>query len=417
MGGLRPFSWLKYFPAFGVQPIVVTRQWANAYGNELDYIAPGHCQYDVIEQEGDGYVIRTPYQPNLSNRLLLKYGASRFRLLRKTITAFYELAQFLLPVGPKRNIYKGARNYLKENKVDAIIATGDPFVLFHYAHKLSEEFNTPWIADYRDPWSTGIKIEKKRLLKFIITSIEQRIVKSAALVTTVSTYFKEKIEPLIKNKEIKIITNGFDDAIIKLPNNTNKNEILKIGYAGTIYSWHPLSEFLRCISKINKYYKVVEVHLIGTEKIRNECYAKYPQLEDSIFFLPKMEHSNVLIKLKEMDLLLLFNDFPIVGTKVYEWIALQRPILFCFEELHNHNRHMFSDAIIKRHKPQIEIIKNLGAGYVVKNEAELLNVLSQLINEFKQYGAIEYNGVLDKTFSRSYQAQLMIFLVKKISKK
>ena len=70
VGGLRPYSWLKYFPEFGVQPIVVTRQWENTYGDEMDYITPGYSRYDEIEEVGESCVIRTPYQPNLSNRLL-----------------------------------------------------------------------------------------------------------------------------------------------------------------------------------------------------------------------------------------------------------------------------------------------------------------------------------------------------------
>ena len=57
------------------------------------------------------------------------------------IIVYYEFAQFLFPIGPKSGLYDFAREYLKVNKVDAIIATGDPFVLFSYASKLSKEFD------------------------------------------------------------------------------------------------------------------------------------------------------------------------------------------------------------------------------------------------------------------------------------
>jgi hypothetical protein len=29
VGGLRPYNWFKYLKEFGVEPIVVTRQWGN----------------------------------------------------------------------------------------------------------------------------------------------------------------------------------------------------------------------------------------------------------------------------------------------------------------------------------------------------------------------------------------------------
>tara|TARA_B110001452_G_scaffold75358_1_gene61088 strand:+ start:4105 stop:4317 length:213 start_codon:yes stop_codon:yes gene_type:complete len=60
--------------------------------------------------------------------LLLKHGNQRFRLLRKIITTFYEFVQYISPVGPKKELYKEANRYLMDNQVDAILATGDPFV-------------------------------------------------------------------------------------------------------------------------------------------------------------------------------------------------------------------------------------------------------------------------------------------------
>src|SRR5687768_6778857 len=73
-GSLRPHSWYKYLHESGIYPIVVTRQWDNRYRNHLDYVAPGQVPHAVVEESDRGTVIRTPYAPNLSNRLLLKYG-------------------------------------------------------------------------------------------------------------------------------------------------------------------------------------------------------------------------------------------------------------------------------------------------------------------------------------------------------
>jgi glycosyltransferase involved in cell wall biosynthesis len=48
VGGLRPYSWYKYFHEFGLYPIVVTRQWGNKYGNHLDYIAPKPILFKIM---------------------------------------------------------------------------------------------------------------------------------------------------------------------------------------------------------------------------------------------------------------------------------------------------------------------------------------------------------------------------------
>ena len=153
VGGLRPYNWYVHFKEFGVEPIVVTRQWGNKHGNFLDYVAAGESNGTVLEQTDLGTILKTAYHPNFANRLLLRHGEKKYTFIRRSISAYYEFAQFIRPIGPKAGLYHGAREYLKNNRVDAIIATGDPFVLFNYAAKLSKEFRIPWIADYRDSWS------------------------------------------------------------------------------------------------------------------------------------------------------------------------------------------------------------------------------------------------------------------------
>jgi hypothetical protein len=163
VGGLRPYSWYKYLHEYGVHPVVITRQWSNKFGNYLDYIAPGESDDTIVETLNDSTLIKTPYRPNLANKLMIKHGESKFKFIRKLISGFYEISQFILPIGPKSNLYFEAKKYLSSNKVDVIIATGDPFILFGYASKLSKKFKTPWIADYRDPWSKKQYIHNNHL--------------------------------------------------------------------------------------------------------------------------------------------------------------------------------------------------------------------------------------------------------------
>ena len=43
--------------------------------------------------------------------------------------------------------------YLKDNKIDAVISTGPPHSMHLIALGLKQKFNIPWIADFRDPWT------------------------------------------------------------------------------------------------------------------------------------------------------------------------------------------------------------------------------------------------------------------------
>ena len=96
VGGLRPYSWYKYLHEYGVHPVVITRQWSNKYGNYMDYIAPGESDNTIVELLNESTLIKTPYRPNLANKLMIKYGESKFKFIRKLISGFYEISQFIL---------------------------------------------------------------------------------------------------------------------------------------------------------------------------------------------------------------------------------------------------------------------------------------------------------------------------------
>ena len=253
VGGMRPYNWYKYLKEFDVEPVVITRQWENKHGNQLDYIDSGSSSETIVENTAHGTIIRTPYQPNFANRLMLKYGEKKYRILRKSISAFYEFAQFILPIGPKAELYRGAKHYLKNNEVDVIIATGDPFVLFSFASKLSKEFDIPWIADYRDPWSHNEQHGKKLIQKKWNHYIEKKTVSTVSHISTVSKFVHSKIDKLIPNKPFSINPNGYDTMVIdKIKNIQQNKDELCISFVGTIYNWHPIESFLRVANNFIK---------------------------------------------------------------------------------------------------------------------------------------------------------------------
>ena len=135
IGVQRPYSWYTYFKEFGWKPIVITRHWNSNIKNGRDYIKPSINQSFESKETEQGFIRRAPLKPNLRDKMLLKFGLNKFSKLRKTLTLFYKLTEFYIPLFDNRKtIFIAARKYLKKNKVDAIIATGEPFILFKYAY-------------------------------------------------------------------------------------------------------------------------------------------------------------------------------------------------------------------------------------------------------------------------------------------
>ena len=425
VGGLRPFSWYKYFREFGVDPVIITRQWGNSYGNHLDYIAPGTSASEIIEENELGTVIRSPYHPNLSNRILLNKGESKWRLIRKVNSAFFEVAQFYIPVGPKIEVYHTANRYLKSNKVDLILATGDPFVLFHYANKLSKEYNTPWIADYRDPWSHHKENTRTFFVKLWLKSLEKRIVSQSIYATTVSTFVQEKINGILPKLPMEIIPNGYDpDALAAVHDITPQNKVLRFAFVGTIYEWHPLELFLEQLHLFKKNNQIsLEVNFYGTNKttwINEFIRSKCPNLIGTVNTYSKMPNQALLKTLASHHVMILFNYYSYLGTKIFDYLAIKRQIILCFEQ------DPVAEALRKRYfsieessngntQLQADVLRKTNGGIVVTDAANLQRVFTSLQEEFLRTGNIACDSRDIEQYSRRIQVERLASLIKSIS--
>src|SRR5690554_428279 len=422
VGGLRPYNWLKYLKEFDVEPIVITRQWGNEYGNALDYIAPSKSKETLIEEEEYSTVIRAPYLPSLSNRLLLKHGESKLRFFRKSLTAFDEIRQFLWISGPKKQLYIAARKYLKENKVDAIIATGEPFVLFYYAKKLSQEFDIPWIADYRDPWSQNKGRQHNALYTRWNEYLERKIVASASGITTPSIFFKHLIEKKIKTNPIHILPNGYDpeviDEVAVLPQTT---QVLTFSFIGTIYKWHPWKSFLEQFSMFLEHHPSTEMrlHLYGINLAEDVAtfIQQFPsKIQASIQIFPKMPNRDLLEKLSHENVMLLFNDYSVQGTKIYDYLGLKRKIILCYandKKALSLKEKFYSIEEMEGMSKQLQadLLQQTQAGVVVENESHLQEVFQELVEEFNKNGKIACHSVGVENYSRKIQVKKLAQII------
>lgn len=397
VGGLRPYSWYKYLKEYGIYPIVITRQWSNQYGDGRDYIAPSETKKTIIEDSEFGTIIKTPYKPNLANRIFLKYGENKFRLFRKIIAGYYDFLQWFLPIGVKYNIYKYAKKYIKENHVDLIIATGDPFILFKYASKLGKKFNIPFVHDYRDLWSHNLEKLFKPYYSFH-KFFEKKYTKSASAVICVSELLKKKISEIYKG-QIVVLPNGYDlEALTPSYNIEQEKDVFTMSMAGSVYPWHPIESFLSAINELLENKKInicLNFYGINTgEKIRDLVDNKYQALKNHLKIFPKIENKKLMLELAKSNMLLLFNYYSFMGTKIYDYIGLKRQILFCFsddEEANKLKEKFFPIDNISDCNDNLQerLILKTNSGFIVKDKNHLLEILPEFYNQFLKNGKIE----------------------------
>lgn len=338
IGAQRPYSWHKYFREFGIEPIVVTRHW------DKEITGPDDCNLPTLnttvseEQTDNGLVIRAPFFPSLRDRLISQTSFP-IVVFRKMLSVWQLLTEhYINSSDNKRPIFEAAKAYLKEDKVDIIIACGEPFVLFRYAAELSKEFGIPWVGDYRDGWSTNFRWDDAQVYGLIQKSVQQRVEKktiaSASLLTTAAPNFSERISGLCQfsKDEIPVIYNGYFEEMFEGLDVQKENDKFTIVHAGTLYYFQRVETFLRGLNLFleNHPDAEIEVKFFGL----NFYPAQIVRIRKSagkatVTFTNKIPHKTMLQELAASNLQLLVatpEKHQIYG-KVFDYLASGRPTL------------------------------------------------------------------------------------------
>ena len=228
-------------------------------------------------------------------------------------------------------------DYLKKHKIDAIISTGPPHSMHLIALGLKQQFNIPWIADFRDPWTQIDFYNQLQLTKWADRThkrLEKSVLKSANKVVTVSGHWAEDLK-LLCDRNIDVITNGFDADDFTTTEDTNLMPGFLFHHIGALNkdrNPHTLWKVLGDLCKENNAFKR-DLKLKFTGKTDAAVFESLK--EHGIFENAEktdyMAHSEVVkLLLKSPVLLLPLNDTPnilgIVPGKLFEYLAAQRPI-------------------------------------------------------------------------------------------
>jgi len=404
IGAQRPYSWYLYFKLFGLSPTVVTRQWDDSINLNENYFYKSGSRNIQKSVSASGTVIRTPYSPNIRDIIISKYGVDRFVWLRKFLTLINNIAQFYTTFFDNKScIYKTARKLIRTQHFDLIIATGEPFILFRYAYKLNKKFNIPWIADYRDGWTTNYNAlyNIDWLNKFFTNNyfrrFEKKYVRNSLFVVTTANPIKNDLKKLIPEKKIEIVYNGFFEELYEGLDAIEQNTgALEIAYCGSIYPFQKLEMFLggfasfikqKPDSKITLSFYGIDFKTLESKRVLsfNPAINNYINIYDA---LPQKE---LLKKLKKAGVLLLLGNrnYTPISAKIFEYMALNRKILL----VENDHQEMF------------RILNETNCGLICGDENDVEMHLQNLYEEFIKNGSIGNNVQNFDGYSRKKQAE------------
>ena len=329
----RVSSWAEFLNKFGYYPVVVTRKWEEKLKTLKDVSIP--TSSGIAHKKNDKFeVYYMPYEGNLRDRIYKKYGDSKFRLLRQSLTFIELFFQYIFnSFIPYSNLYKQADKLCEETEFDCMIASGNPFNLFKFGYLINKKYNLKWIADYRDGWSTSeINDVSSSIFKKIIhkldTIYERKWVSTARHITASSYPIGKSIEMLTGVKSTALF-NGilFEDF--------NKVQILEpledftITYVGTLYDGQKIEFFCKAYKEFIHRYEIKNTKLLfpglaffGEQESRvQKALNGYEQFFECSERIPREE----ILELEKKSHLLLHVAWQgyngIIASKIYEYIA------------------------------------------------------------------------------------------------
>lgn len=264
----------------------------------------------------------------------------------KTRLARWIRANLVLPdarVGWVPFAVRRGRRLLRNGDIDVLLTTGPPHST-HLAGALLQWWtDTPWVADFRDPW-TDInyyqELPHTRWAQTADAALERTVLRRADAVTTVSPTWRDLLmgkvsESLQASERFFVVQNGFDedDIPVSLPARS-ATDTFDVTHVGSLYASRNPTALWRALRRLRADQDDLRlrVQLVGTvdPNVRRALAAH--DLTSITEHVSYVSHEDAVVYMRQAALLVLSIE-PFAAAagmmtgKIYEYLASGRPVV------------------------------------------------------------------------------------------
>jgi len=317
---IRAMKFIKYLPRNGWDPIVLTL----ASSKMVDFSEFKHLT-----------VYRVPFLKENQTEEANKASTTKIPYPLLSLIKWFAIPDSLMWWIPFA--VNAGMKIAKEKNIDAIYSVSPNHSCHIVAMLVSKNLGIPWVADFKDPWTTNpfekypTTLHKK--LNFIL---ESKVFDSANKIITVSDPIREDfISRHQKNaNKISVITNGFDyDDFKFIKSRKKRKDKIIITHAGSLYGPRNPTTFLQAIKMVKnsnlELAKRIKIVFVGKSDVDINLLAKELGIEDCVECIQPVPYEESLQYQVNSDILLLIPG-PGKGTvtgKVFEYMAIGKPII------------------------------------------------------------------------------------------
>lgn len=318
-GVQRSVKFVKYLPQYGWQPLVIAGD--PGAGPVLDESLIKDIPSDCRVQRVSAFSIY---------RLIARFrrlGLARLAVLANILLQLPDPARFWAS-----KAYPIALQIINDVHPDAIYSTSGPYSAHLLALHLARRTHLPWLADFRDPWSTNLLIPYLPGYRFLNRRMERQVLRAASHVTAVSQPW---LDDLYSNgggpqEKFCVIPNGYDPEDVTALEAQPPDEPFTLTHLGSFYRNRRPNALVQAVDLL------IERDQIPIERIRirfigRNIFGAIPNRPpfESREYTPHHELDEYR-RSTSVFLLLLDTSEKNAGNtsgKVYEYIAANRPVL------------------------------------------------------------------------------------------
>jgi hypothetical protein len=157
------------------------------------------------------------------------------------------------------------------------------------------------------------------------------------------------------------------------------------------------------------------------DKLKKMVDVSFPNLKKHVVISSKIQNYTLLEKLAGDNVMLLFNDYSIMGTKIFDYLGIRRKMIMCYENdpeanLLKQKYYSIDESGSQSKQLQADLITETNSGIIVKDSIHLLTVLEELYAEFQATGQIACDSHGVEQYSRKIQVERLAELIKGIIK-
>lgn len=227
------------------------------------------------------------------------------------------------------------------DEFDAVLTTAPPFSTHLVGNDLARRHGIPWVAEYRDNWTTNPLYRRAAPIQWFNRRLERRFLSAAQAVVVVSEAAADELRsafPEVGGK-IYVARNGFDPD--DLPPRGVRPAIFEIAYAGSLEARRDPRPFFRAVAQLTEQRPeirdAIHLHLMGwvvdwAIEAAHEVLGK-----DRVAFDGLLSHREALERASRAAVLLGITTRMEAGgagltSKLFEYVGLRRPVLMLAPE-------------------------------------------------------------------------------------